>query len=95
MLDWNTFRMKELLSVELEDIWADKHDEGLPFSTAVNEALVLEALKKIAVAGQLDNTLVVRVKQWITFNQWINEHEDEPYRTWVEAIYSQISALML
>ena len=31
---------------ELEKVWSDNDMEGLPFSTTVNEAKVLEILKK-------------------------------------------------
>ena len=77
----------------LDELWAT--DEGmLPFSCTVSEHLIYDALVNIASDDRINNTVCKKTRQWIQFNRFINEHEEEPYQTWVEQIYSQIEAVL-
>ena len=67
---------------------ADNPDEGLPFSTTVNEQRVLDAV--LLARDDIDEAFKSRIRQWIRFNTALNMYEDEPYQTWVHAVYSQI-----
>lgn len=75
----------DTLRVLLRD---DPHDEGLPFSSAVSEKRVLDAV----LVAELDQNWKARVRQWINFNKACNMYEGEPYQTWVATVYSRIEA---
>ena len=72
----------------------DPHEEGLPFSSSVNEAKVLNSVKRAVVEKSIDDAWKKRIRQWMQFNKMCNLYEEEPYQTWVAQVYSQIEALL-
>ena len=73
---------------ELEKVWGDNDMEGLPFSTSVNEAKVLEVLKELSSKNSLNADIYKKVKQWIKFNRYFNEtiYEKKTWNTKVSHI---------
>ena len=83
---------------KLNEIWGDNDMEGLPFSTNVNEKLVLDVIKDLHSKKILNRKVYEKVKQWIKFNYYFNEVLDESsldYKNYVHRIYSQINNLFI
>lgn len=78
----------------LRELIDDKHDEGLPFNSTVNEARVLTCVQHAFAEGAIDAPYRAVVRQWINFNRFINEHEEGDYRLWVATVYSKIESLL-
>ena len=78
----------------LDALWNDRHDEGIPFSSTVNEARVLEVLRQLSQDDLIDDAIRARTRHWIVWNRSINMYESEPFVTWVEQVYSHIESIL-
>ena len=74
---------------ELKELLKDKY-ENLPFSSTVNEHVVLQHISRASQTDKIDFAYKNYVAEWITFNKWSNQFETGEYVSWVSAIYSQI-----
>lgn len=76
----------------LNTIWSTSED--LPFATNVNEEHILDIVKAMKMNQSLDADTVSKIRQWIRFNSYLNAQEEDPYRTWVATVYSQIEHVL-
>lgn len=75
----------------LEQLLAPNFQDDLPFRTNLNEQMILDALKK---EKHVSADMKKKVEQWMNFNKGMNQHEEEPYQTWVAIVYSKMRVLL-
>ena len=82
---------------QLDEIWSDNDMEDLPFSTSVNEQLILDVMVKLDSENRITNDICLKVKQWIKFNTYINEisyDSTDEYKIWVHTVYSKLNNIL-
>lgn len=78
----------------LDALWADHHNEGLMFSSTVNEAHVLQVLKQLDACDRIDAQVRTITRQWICCNRAANVFESNHYTAWVEKVYVNIERVL-
>ena len=62
---------------ELEQLWRDEHDEGVPFRSNTNVTAVAQIVSKLTKEGILDDTTKQKILQWTRWHWFVNSNKSD------------------